>query len=196
MLRWTGRSKLTYLANILIGYAAAILNVVFLAPMEKIATRVLVDDHSQGLVAVARDIHREEGVKGFYVGWTSTFYVAWNPAIQNAVFDQMRLSLLRDRAKLDLLESFALGAFSKAVATCLTYPAVRVKTLLQSASDGGDGRSMLASISDIFAEDGVVGIFRGINPTLQKGVIQSAFMLMVRERVDFVVRALLGMARR
>ena len=118
-LRWVRTRKIGYIANILLGYFAAIINVIFLAPMESVATRVLVADASSssgydssgpGMLAVARDIYRHHGIRGFYFGWTSTFYSAMNPAIQNTVFDQFRERLLRGRGRLGFVESFTLGA--------------------------------------------------------------------------------------
>jgi len=118
-MRFARTSKIGYIANIFLGYFAAIINVVFLAPMECVATRVLVSDDDackseeasrNGLVTVARDIYHRHGIRGFYFGWTSTFYSAMNPAIQNTVFDQFRERLLRGRQRLSFVESFVLGA--------------------------------------------------------------------------------------
>jgi len=151
-----------------------------------------------GFKDVVCDIYSRHGIRGFYFGWTSTFYTAMNPAIQNTVFDQIRTLLLNDRQRLDLMESFTLGAFSKALATIATYPAVRAKTLIQNMipENGSAPPNVFNSILDIFAKDGMLGLLRGIEPTLQKGVLQSAFMLMVREHVDHATRAFFGMARR
>jgi len=87
---------------------------------------------------------------------------------------------------------------SKAVATCATYPAVRAKTLIQNLTpkQGGVPPGVSDVVLDIFAKDGTRGLLRGIEPTLQKGVLQSAFMLMVREHVDHTVRHFFQMASR
>ena len=201
-MRLTKIRRLGYAANVVLGYLAALLNVVFMAPMEKVATRVLVADEKsdrvESLLSVVKDVYSRHGLYGFYFGWTSTFYSAANPAIQNTVFDQSRALLLSGRPKLGAVESFLLGAISKAAATILTYPAIRAKTLIQNSTPkkSEDVPSVSAIVFDVLARDGWTGLFRGIEPTLQKGVLQSAFMLMVREHVDHATRTLLRMAAR
>ena len=184
--------------NLLVGYLAGLINVVFLCPMERVTTRVMVggsEEKGRDLISVCRAVYERDGISGFYTGWTSTFYTATNPAIQNTVYDQVRHTLLGGRSKLGNLESFVLGAVSKMAATFCTYPVVRSKTLM-NASDESEEKSVLHVTLDVYQNEGISGLYRGIRPTLAKGVLQSAFMLMVREQVDHATRRAFGMARR
>ena len=187
--------------NLLVGYLAGLINVVFLCPMERITTRVMVagSETKEGtrsdFLSVVHSVYESQGIWGFYTGWTSTFYTATNPAIQNTVYDQVRHTLLGERAKLGSFESFVLGAVSKMAATFCTYPVVRSKTLM-NVSEESKEESVLEVTLNVYRNEGVSGLYRGIRPTLAKGVLQSAFMLMVREQVDHMTRRAFGMTRR
>lgn len=102
-------------------------------------------------------ILRTEGPLGFYRGFGASLCLCANPAITNATFDSLKVwlqmvNLLRARRFMDPitdedtpieqigqvlpplsgLQSFLLGAVSKAVATVATYPYIRAKVLLQA----------------------------------------------------------------
>ncbi|KAL8439895.1 hypothetical protein Efla_006514 [Eimeria flavescens] len=102
-------------------------------------------------------ILRKEGPLGFYRGFGASLCLCANPAITNATFDTLKVwlqmvSLLRARRFMDPitdedtqieqisqvlpplsgLQTFLLGAASKAVATVATYPYIRAKVLLQA----------------------------------------------------------------
>ncbi|OEH79531.1 putative methionyl-tRNA formyltransferase [Cyclospora cayetanensis] len=99
-------------------------------------------------------ILRTEGPWGFYRGFGAALCLCANPAITNATFDSLKLwlqmvNLLRSRRFMDpitdddtpverfgqvlppltALQSFLLGAISKAFATVATYPYIRAKVL-------------------------------------------------------------------
>ena len=181
--------------NLLLGYLAGIINTVFLSPLETVATRVLASDSPLTISRAASDVVTERGLCGFYTGWSATYYSSCNPAIQNTAYDQIKLLLLRGRAALGFGESFWLGAFTKALATVLTYPPSRVKSVMQNmpSTDKIGGRSV-ADLSVfgfmvvIYEQEGMAGLYKGLVATLVKGVVQAAFMLMVKERVDRATR--------
>ena len=100
--------------NLLVGYLAGLINVVFLCPMERVTTRVMVggsEEKGRDLISVCRAVYERDGISGFYTGWTSTFYTATNPAIQNTVYDQVRHAYLEDAQNWKFREF--LGAVSK-----------------------------------------------------------------------------------
>ena len=209
----TGRRTYGTVANLCLGYVSGLLNTVFLSPLETISTRVLAAKRPTGMVAATRRVLGESGVAGFYYGWTATFYSSTNPAIQNTAYDQLKRLLLRGRPALGFAEAFWLGAFTKALATVVTYPPTRVKAMIQNRSSssssssstsslpsaggggGGDrGQSSVAAVMvAIHRTEGVAGLYSGLTTTLLKGVLQAAFMLMVKERVDYATRVAFGM---
>ena len=65
-----------------------------------------------------------------------------------------------------------------------------------SAGPGEEAPSILDVVLRTHRRSGVAGLYKGLTPTLIKGVLQSAVMLAVKERVDAAVRAPLGMEAR
>ena len=67
-------------------------------------------------------IQKEEGFSSFYNGWRAYFILAFKPAIENAVFDQIRSYLIKARQNkiLSGVEAFLLGALARAVGKSYT----------------------------------------------------------------------------
>ena len=106
-----------------------------------------------------------------------------------------------------------MGAFSKAVATILTFPYIRAKIILQSQggkkknsnelervpSKSKNANSQSVSntseaLAYIVKSEGFKGLYKGIEPQLLKGVLAAAVMLMIKEKVFGVTRATLQFA--
>ena len=97
-----------------------------------------------------------------------------------------------------MAESFWLGAFAKAVATVVSFPFSRAKVMITTGSisdeEGVEGsekegenrqkKSAIVVLYEVLRRDGVVSLYQGLTPSLTKAVLQSAIMLMVREKVD------------
>merc|ERR1712232_301129 len=98
--------------------------------------------------AVARQILEQDGVRGLFKGYWFNVALCVNPAIQNTCFDKMKDAVLRRRAaqwkamgksytyqsypSLTPLQAVMLGSVAKTIATLMTFPLVRIKTLLQT----------------------------------------------------------------
>jgi len=152
---------------------------------------MVIADNTLSVKEAWRIATEKEGIMGFYRGWETTFLVSVNPAIQNTVFDQIKaIILLKSKnTGLGYWQSFWLGAFAKAVATIMTYPVTRAKLMIQCNRNDKEPKPASALLSEIIKDDGVAGLFKGLQPSLYKGVIQSAFMLMVKEQIQTSTRA-------
>jgi hypothetical protein len=126
-----------------------------------------------------------------------------NPSIQYTVFDQLKQRLLKGRPSkkngtessseaLSALSAFVLGAVSKCVATCLTYPAIRCKVMIQAAESDEDGtkeaqpksrKTIADAILMIWEREGPLGFFKGLESQILKTVLSSALLLMVKEKI-------------
>eukprot|EP00931_Biecheleriopsis_adriatica_P041235 TRINITY_DN23595_c0_g1_i1.p1 TRINITY_DN23595_c0_g1~~TRINITY_DN23595_c0_g1_i1.p1 ORF type:complete len:356 (-),score=77.55 TRINITY_DN23595_c0_g1_i1:24-1013(-) len=121
------------------------------------------------------------------------------------------------KASLTALEALFVGATAKAVATLATYPLTRVKTMLQAGKEptvkaGSEAAAkgersqkrrqtpqLIRSLS--FSHDKApekqvllerfLQLYRGVGPTLLKGVLQAALMYMAKDKVQGVVVKLL-----
>ena len=80
-----------------------------------------------------------------------------------------------------------LGAASKALATALTYPAIRTKVLMQTlqggaAAGGAHPPGLLATARTVARREGAAGLYRGLRAQLLKTVLVAALQLMVKEK--------------
>lgn len=195
-----GRSKkLGFWSNLLLGYVAGLLNTVFLSPLETLATRVMVSQAPISMIEAAREVFNHHGVRGFYFGQpTATMFISANPAVQNTIFDQIRLALLGSRKALGFIEAFLVGVLAKSIATVTTYPASRATSIVQNTSRDGNSNgkspSVPGEIVAVYRAGGIVALYSGLQATLLKGVLQAGVMLMVKERVGYATRLALGMS--
>ena len=107
--------------------------------------------------------------------------------------------LLNGRNALGYFEAFFLGAFSKAIATFITFPVSRAKTILQNSKNQKNDKNTTSTsvyqlLSAMYQEQGLPGLYNGLQVTILNGVLREAVMLMVKERVDIAVRLAFGVA--
>ena len=203
------KGQLGFLTNLFIGYVVGVLNMIPSNPLSVVSTLMLGSTGQQrSIVDVGQEIYANNGLHGFYRGWRLTFMTALNPAIQNTIFDQIKLRWLLRRSKrrggggggggggigsivyMTAFESFFLGAFAKAIATIVTFPWSRAKVLSAKggtpSNDGApkENETTMQILTRVYRKDGVAGVYQGLTPSLTKAVCQSAIMLLVREKVD------------
>jgi len=210
--------------KLLLGYIAGVGTIVSTMPLEVLSTQMQ-SEEAVGMspMAVTRKLIEKEGIAGLFRGFWFNILLCINPAIQNTCFDYMKavvLSLRRranpgKRAVLTALQAFLLGAIAKAIATVITFPLVRVKTVLQCAP--ADDRPPAA---DVAADDHPATaqleekqkmrkkkkqeqpqsslacqswparlgqLYKGLNSALWKSVLQAALLYMTKDQVEKVV---------
>lgn len=125
------------------------------------------------------------------------------PAIQYTVYEQVKQIVIATRRlqvhgkaavddSLSAAEAFFLGMFARIVATMLTYPYLRAKVLLQSTYGNAKVKPTIPQmIAEQLSKGGVWGMYQGIGPELTRGVFSAALMMMVKERIGVIVRALI-----
>ncbi|KAK2633092.1 hypothetical protein EUGRSUZ_L00606 [Eucalyptus grandis] len=126
-----------------------------------------------------------------------------NPSIQYTVFDQLKQRLLKEKQSrsrgtgsspesLSAFSAFVLGAVSKCVATCTTYPAIRCKVTIQAAESDEDEtkeprpkaeKTITGAMYAIWRREGLLGFFKGLQAQILKTVLSSALLLMVKEKI-------------
>ncbi|CAD7957638.1 unnamed protein product [Amoebophrya sp. A25] len=181
--------KMTTLNNLIVGYVAGVANMVCIMPLEVVSTRLQVKPNS--FWKATREIIDEEGAAGLYSGFKFNVLLCLNPAIVNTVFDIIKKRLVGAKPAgskfLTPLEAFALGAFAKCVATILTYPLVRIKTVLQTGLAKENEENCKSESLWTF-------YFRGLGPSLVKTASQAALMYMAKERIAVITKLLLKSA--
>ena len=191
------------------GTLAGIITNVLTIPVDTVSTnlQILESENRMGTVEVTRKIYREHGILKFWHGLAPACVLTLNPAINVAVFEQIKSSVLLKKQRMHLtndvqlsvFEAFVIGMLSKAASTILTYPMIRVKTLLLKASEEDkveqknlaknetppEMRGTLSSVAKVIRivldHEGVTGFYRGMYVQLLRGSAGSGLMFMVRE---------------
>lgn len=145
-------APLSTVVELLLGALAGALGQIFTIPVAVIATRQqigrsaqgastrptsIVEDKSQEVLEdipstktedsifdVARDIIREDGVQGLWLGLNASLVLTVNPAITYGVFERVKsiFTLGDPTVKMGPYRSFSLGALSKTLATVVCSP--------------------------------------------------------------------------
>jgi len=223
-------------AELLIGAVAGALAQIFTIPVSVIATRQQVgrrssdDDDSvprtlnevydDSFLGVAREIVREEGVTGLWLGIKPGLVLTVNPAITYGMFERVKSLLLLAKAKAgsnDKLTpglSFLIGALSKTLATIVTYPYIFAKVRIQARSADADetdpslpqpvgyhhDKTKHAGAIDILTKvlkrDGVTGWYQGMSAQITKAVLSQALLFMSKEQFElWAVKIMMLLAR-
>lgn len=212
---------LSTVAELLLGAAAGALAQIFTIPVSVIATRQqvgrsattsngdasskkpseVVDDSFFG---VAREIIREDGVTGLWLGIKPGLVLTVNPAITYGMFERIKNLILLAKAKTgsnDKLtpgQSFLVGALSKTLATVVTYPYIFAKVRIQArTADSGslpppvghhDNKSRHAGaitiLTRILQKEGITGWYQGMSAQITKAVLSQALLFMSKDQFE------------
>lgn len=194
--RATGRRAMSTLESIAAGALAGAATVIITNPIWVVNTRMTtrkdsLDDASRqqavsrpGMRQVVLRILREDGPLAFWQGVVPALILVINPIIQYTLFEQLRNRLARTR-KLTGWHFFLLGAISKLAATSITYPYIVVKSRMQLRQSASDEALRYRSVTDgfrkIIAQEGVAGLYKGIDTKLLQSVLTASLLFYYKE---------------
>ncbi|KAK4790096.1 hypothetical protein SAY86_017400 [Trapa natans] len=203
-LQKSGNKTIGTKANLIIAAAAGAFNVVVTMPLDTASSKMQTSEFgkSKGLWKTLSEGTLGEAFDGLGISLLLTI----NPSIQYTVFDQLKQRMLKSKQNartngpgsspeaLSAFSAFVLGAVSKCVATCLTYPAIRCKVTIQAAEleleeDGTKEpqekarRTISGALYSIWKREGLLGFFKGLQAQILKTVLSSALLLMVKEKI-------------
>ncbi|EGO00795.1 hypothetical protein SERLA73DRAFT_133846, partial [Serpula lacrymans var. lacrymans S7.3] len=160
-----------------------------------------------GFRAACEHIYDENGLLGFWKGFSTTFLLSLNPSITLFLFQLFRRVVLRGR---DLStptpqQAFIGGALANSFAVAVLYPFILAKTLVQVTRTSQDAVSSSTStksprptptiqsiISSLYARGGIFALYRGLTAQLIKGIMSQGVALMFKQRIEqLVVKAYL-----
>ncbi len=147
-----------------------------------------------GFWAAVRMILKEEGLKGFFRGIVPALILVINPIIQYTLFEKLKERLERVKPSLTAIDFFLLGAISKLAATGSTYPYIVIKSrmqLKQGAKDDAQYKSIVDGFKKIVKNEGIQGLYKGIESKLLQSVLTSAFLFAFKEEFFAVAIKLL-----
>lgn len=155
------------------------------------------------MLETAREIIQDEGLLGLWKGLGPSLILTINPAITYGLFERMKaVWLLSKQSKLGTLQAltsleiFTLGLFSKTIATIVTYPYIMAKVRLQwkppstLSADRPPYTSAMDVLQNVYKEEGVHGLFKGMSAQISKAVITQALLFVLKDSLsELVARA-------
>ncbi|TKY69694.1 Peroxisomal adenine nucleotide carrier 1 [Spatholobus suberectus] len=198
-LEKSGYKSIGTKANLVIAAAAGACTAIVTQPLDTASSRMQTSDFgkSKGLLKTLTEGTWSDAFDGLGISLLLTS----NPAIQYTVFDQLKHRALMNKqnnadkgtspASLSAFMAFLLGAISKSIATCLTYPAIRCKVIIQAAaSDEATSKTKRSQktvsrvLYGIWKREGILGFFKGLHAQILKTVLSSALLLMIKEKIS------------
>ncbi|KAL3648938.1 NAD(+) salvage pathway protein [Castilleja foliolosa] len=200
-LRQRGSKSIGTAANLVIAAAAGACTAIATQPLDTASSRMQTSEFgkSKGLWESLSEGSWSDAFDGLGI----SLLLTTNPSIQYTVFDQLKNRMLKGNLKkqgddvsspeaLSAFSAFVLGAVSKCIATCLTYPAIRCKVMIQSAkleeneevkTQSQARKTVSGTIYSIWEKEGISGFFKGLQAQMLKTVLSSALLLMIKEKI-------------
>jgi len=220
--------QLSTAAELILGAIAGALAQIFTIPVSVIATRQQVgrsvawteeegdqstadskkskEPYDDSFLAVARDIIRQDGVSGLWLGLSTSLVLTVNPSITYGVYERIKSIILSDpQQKLSPWGAFALGASSKTLATIVTYPYIMAKTRIQTRSARSQASLPLSPGSppskpqhagaidilvNVLRSEGITGWYQGMSAQITKAVLSQALLFMSKEQFETLALSL------
>ncbi|KAK7357511.1 hypothetical protein VNO80_16799 [Phaseolus coccineus] len=200
-LKKTGNRSIGTAANLIVATAAGVFTIVVTQPLDTASSRMQTSEFgkSKGFWKTLSEGTWSEAYEGLGI----SILLTTNPSIQYTAYDQLKQRILKGKISkitgtksspeaLSAFSAFMLGAVSKCAATCLTYPAIRCKVMIQAAESDDDKsreaerkaqRTISGALYTIWKREGVLGFFKGLQAQILKTVLSSALLLMVKEKI-------------
>jgi len=157
-------------------------------PFGVLHTRVLLNkEKHMGFLEAIQTIWKNEGIEGFFRGLSASYVLVLNPIIQFVAYEYLKKRFNGRTSSSAVV--FLIGAISKALATCITYPYSTLKVNMQASKN--KKYTQLELLKHIFESKGMKGFFAGFGAKLSQTVINSALMLVIYERVQAFVKQIL-----
>lgn len=175
-------------------------NVLVTTPAWVIATQMIAKEKStvkeereMNLSQVTRKLYAEGGLTGLWRGLIPSLVMVLNPTIQFVIYERMvaRLLAMRGRGKgsnkgLGTGDVFLLTAVAKLGSTLATYPLLLIKSRLQAASKSSLGTQytgVFNALRMILREEGLQGLFKGLQMKIVQTILTAALLMSIKERV-------------
>ena len=194
--------------NLILGAMAEWAHLPITLPIDCLTTKIQTSKSlDENPYQIMMAMFSEKGLKGMYKGWEAYTVLCLKPAIQYTVYEQIKRIVLLSRRKstgrgrkkssqtLSVGESFLLGLISRAISTIICFPYTRAKVMLQSQKDasvtGGQSKTIPQMLMKMYNEQGMQSLFIGLGPELTRGVLSTAFMMMIKEQIASIMVAML-----
>jgi solute carrier family 25 protein 33/36 len=189
------------LNHLLSAFAAGIASNTVTNPLWMVKTRFqIMADTSLGqrqfknYFEVVQTIMKEEGPAGFFKGITASYIGCFEGAIQWIVYEKIKTSALLAKTEVDAqgrkkelspMLIFLQASVAKGIAICATYPHEVVRTRLREQASNGVFKytNFLQCLQTIAKEEGVRGLYAGMDIHLLRSVPNAAIMFLSYELI-------------
>uniref|UniRef100_A0A060T9P3 ARAD1C39270p n=1 Tax=Blastobotrys adeninivorans TaxID=409370 RepID=A0A060T9P3_BLAAD len=181
----TKAGPLTTSQTMMAGALAGSATVVATNPIWVVNTRMTVrdTDGKSSTLGTVRDIIKKDGLLAFFSGIGPALVLVVNPIIQYTVFERLK-GIVQKKRKITPLDAFFLGALGKIVATSVTYPYITLKSRLQIRNkDSKTTSNLIDGIRQIIANEGVGGLYKGLNTKVLQSALTAAFLFFFKEQL-------------
>ncbi|KIM82454.1 hypothetical protein PILCRDRAFT_820297 [Piloderma croceum F 1598] len=149
-----------------------------------------------GVKDVIGRIYEEDGLVGFWRGFSSTVPLALTPSLTLFFFQLFRDICLprKNRERPTSGQAFIGGAIAQCIATTCLYPLMLAKTRIQTARSSPppvSTRKTSLTILQIWTTalqcEGLNGLYQGLEAQVIKGVVSQGVTLMIKTRIEQLV---------
>ncbi|XP_033749190.1 peroxisomal membrane protein PMP34-like [Pecten maximus] len=197
------------LKDLTFAFMAGVINVLVTTPLWVVNTRLKLQGAKfqtekyrekkmpvyKGILDALFKITRMEGVEALWNGTLPSIVLASNPSIQFMVYEMVKRYFQRLLVTKDLsgLLYFVIGAIAKATATIITYPLQVVQSRLRAGYNKEErSASILSCLKELIRQQGVKGLYKGMEAKLLQTVLTAALMFMVYEKIAATIFSIMG----
>lgn len=173
--------------ELVLGAVAGALSTIFTIPISVCTTRQQTASKARrrGLLGTVQEVVQEDGITGLWRGLRPSLVLCVNPAITYGFFEILKKRLVGPN-KLSPGQAFLVGAISKTVATVVTYPYIMAKVRMQHKHEdpvlahAQKSLSAIGILTKIAQEDGLRGLYKGMDTQISKAVMTQAILFYFR----------------
>ncbi|KZT72453.1 mitochondrial carrier [Daedalea quercina L-15889] len=150
-----------------------------------------------GLHEVVRNIYTEQGLSGFWAGFTPTLPLCLTPALTLLLFQllrRLRIPLTSSRPSVSPLRAFLNGACANALALAALYPLVLAKVRVQAWRRAtGENSESAPTTLDVWRtacadpQRRWLGLYDGLGAQIIKGFVSQGVTMMVKQRIEHAI---------
>ncbi|KAK9708776.1 Mitochondrial carrier protein [Popillia japonica] len=185
----------TALVHILSASCAGFMSSTLTNPIWFVKTRLQLDYNKHNRMTAfqcIRSIYAQSGFLGFYKGISASYMGISETIVHFVIYEAIKAEMMAHRARApqdkvasDFLEFMLAGAISKTVASCVAYPHEVARTRLRE--EGSKYKRFWQTLSLVFKEEGIRGVYRGLSTQLVRQIPNTAIMMATYEAVVFVL---------
>ena len=188
----------TSITNLILGYVSEWAHLPISLPFDAWTTAIQTSHRRQAPLQIFLAMLGDKNQR-FYKGISAYYLLCFKPALQYAVYEQLKALWLQKtkRKSLSAREAFGFGLVARTVATVMIFPFLRAKVLVQTQPRGTcqvldpTNKTTASVLWRQWKLEGLPGLYRGLAPELTRGALSAAIMLAIKERLAEYIQYLI-----